>query len=139
MNIALREEEDSIQVFEHGEIRSKTFGIHHSKTDALVGKITLRLSMNDYILRYRGHTGYTIEPEYRGRGYASEAVLHLLAIARSEKMRFLVATCDPLNIASEKVLRKTEFLYTGTTPVPVNSYLWLKGTYSIMRFVYDFK
>ena len=60
--------------------------------------------------------GYGISEEYRGRGYASEAVKTVSAWALDKpEVAAVEAETDPENRASQKVLAKAGFLPTGTT------------------------
>ena len=59
--------------------------------------------------------GYGIDDEFRGRGYATEAVKLALAWAFGHVgVAAVEAETDPYNIASQKVLAKCGFKPTGT-------------------------
>lgn len=58
--------------------------------------------------------GYTVFPEYRGRGYATEAAATLMAWARRRHgIRHFIASVAPDNHASLAVVRKLGFVRTG--------------------------
>lgn len=79
-----------------------------------VGRIVLREGRDDE--RYfDGHIAYHIEPEYRGHYYSYHACLLLKDMIDKEH---LIITCDPQNIASQKVINKLgcEFLERKTIP-----------------------
>lgn len=58
--------------------------------------------------------GYGIEPEYQGRGYATEAVKAAVKWAFSQPLvKAVEAETDPDNTASKKVLLKCGFQLTG--------------------------
>jgi ribosomal-protein-alanine N-acetyltransferase len=57
--------------------------------------------------------GYTIEPGYRGRGYATEAATQLLRQAEARGVKHFVLSCAPANEPSLAVIRKLGFVQTG--------------------------
>ncbi|MBR3167848.1 MAG: GNAT family N-acetyltransferase [Erysipelotrichaceae bacterium] len=89
-----------------------------------VGKIDLRLKMDDYMY-YLGHIGYHVYKVYRGHSYAYKACLQLFRIAREEfGLSELIITCSPDNIASYKTLVKLGGKLIETVPVPVDHELY---------------
>lgn len=80
------------------------------------GRVVGDLALN---LTWEGRSaeiGYTLDPDYWGRGYASEAVgafvdylFGTLGVSRVWGM------LDPANLASARVLERTGFLYEGRT------------------------
>jgi ribosomal-protein-alanine N-acetyltransferase len=58
--------------------------------------------------------GYGVAPAYRGRGVATEAVIALTELALADPgVRAVVATTDPHNLSSMRVLEKAGFVRTG--------------------------
>jgi RimJ/RimL family protein N-acetyltransferase len=55
--------------------------------------------------------GYRLVPDARGRGYATEAGLALLALADETFRGELLAMIDPTNTASQNVIAKLGFTY----------------------------
>lgn len=61
-----------------------------------------------------GEISYIINPEYWGRGYATEAAKLLLYFGFSSlNLHRILATCDPRNTASSRVLEKVGMKYEG--------------------------
>ena len=90
----------------------------------VVGKIDLRLGMNDYIY-YLGQVGYLVYKEYRGNNYAYYACLMLFKIAKSIYfVNDLIITCSPDNIPSYKTLTKLNGQLLETVNVPINHELY---------------
>jgi ribosomal-protein-alanine N-acetyltransferase len=59
----------------------------------------------------KGSVGYIINPDHWKNGYASEATNALINyMAASSKLKTVEATCDVLNIASQRVLEKCGFV-----------------------------
>ncbi len=82
-----------------------------------IGYVDLRIGENEF-LYYLGHIGYRIAEEYRGHHYAAKAVKLLLPFARKQKMRHLIITCNPDNIASKKTIEYLNADYLETVEVP---------------------
>ena len=60
--------------------------------------------------------GYNIVPSRQGRGYATEAVRTLLAMAWAHpQARSVTASTAPGNVASQRVLEKAGFALAATT------------------------
>jgi ribosomal-protein-alanine N-acetyltransferase len=57
--------------------------------------------------------GYTIEPEFRGHGYASEAAGRLMHEAEARGVKHFVLSCAPSNEPSLAIIRKLGFVHTG--------------------------
>lgn len=57
--------------------------------------------------------GYAIEPDYRGRGYATEAATQLIREAEERGVRHFVLACAPANEPSLAIIRKLGFVQTG--------------------------
>ena len=61
-----------------------------------------------------GDIGYTFNPRFWGRGYATEAARALVAFGfRDLRLHRIYATCDPDNRASARVMEKIGMLYEG--------------------------
>jgi RimJ/RimL family protein N-acetyltransferase len=57
--------------------------------------------------------GYTVFPEHRGRGYATEAAAGLIEWARAGGVRRFIASVAPGNAPSLAIVRKLGFVQTG--------------------------
>ncbi len=73
---------------------------------AFVGRIGLRylLGTNELPASALGHIGYTVVPWRRGNGYAKRALAHMLDEAREVGLTQVTLTCDPDNVASQRVI-----------------------------------
>ena len=71
----------------------------------LVGMTNLRHHLNDYLLAYGGHIGYSVRPSERKNGYATQ-MLHLtLEKAKERGIAKVRICCDRYNAASAKTIR----------------------------------
>jgi predicted acetyltransferase len=71
-----------------------------------LGAIALRHTLNDFLLRARGHIGYGIRPSARGRGLATWALRSVLVRAPALGLRKVLVTCGDSNLASARVIEK---------------------------------
>ncbi|HXQ00358.1 MAG TPA: GNAT family N-acetyltransferase [Solirubrobacteraceae bacterium] len=72
----------------------------------LVGRISIRHELNDFLTNFGGHIGYCVRPAYRRRGYASEILRQGLVIVRAEGVDRVLVTCDDDNAASARVIER---------------------------------
>ncbi|MBP1044206.1 GNAT family N-acetyltransferase [Vagococcus sp. BWB3-3] len=70
----------------------------------VVGMLSLRLSLNDYLFNYGGHIGYSVRPDQRNKGYASEMLKLALTEAKGLGLANVLVTCADDNHASAKVI-----------------------------------
>jgi predicted acetyltransferase len=72
----------------------------------LVGRVSVRHELNDFLLELGGHIGYCVRPQHRRRGYAGEILRQGLVIARAEGVDRVLVTCDEDNVASARVIER---------------------------------
>jgi predicted acetyltransferase len=70
----------------------------------IVGRLSIRHRLNDFLLRIGGHVGYGVLPPFRGRGYAQSMLRQSLPVARGLGLDRLLLTCDDTNLASARVI-----------------------------------
>lgn len=70
----------------------------------LVGIIDLRHCLSDFLLRYGGNIGYTVQPAERHKGYGKEMLGLLLDICWERGMERVLITCEKTNTASAKTI-----------------------------------
>lgn len=72
----------------------------------IVGRISIRHELNDFLKIVGGHIGYIVKPSCRGRGIATEMLRQILQTERARTIGKLLVTCDEANAASEKTILK---------------------------------
>jgi predicted acetyltransferase len=70
----------------------------------LVGRVSIRHELNDWLARFGGHVGYIVIPSARRRGYGTEILRQALIIARSLGIDDVLVFCDVDNVASARVI-----------------------------------
>lgn len=70
----------------------------------VVGRVSIRHVLNEYLAHIGGHIGYGVVPAFRRRGYASEMLRLTLPYARSVGIEKALLTCDDDNIGSFRVI-----------------------------------
>lgn len=98
------------QAHEHQEtlppnrVRSKQFLFIDETRKELIGLLNLRLELNDYLLSYGGHIGYSIHPDQRGHGYAVIMLKEALKECKKLGLSRVLLICNKENIASAKTI-----------------------------------
>ena len=73
----------------------------------IVGRISIRHTLNGTLARKGGHIGYIVIPEFRRRGYATAMLRLALGIARERiGLEQVLLTCDDDNIASIRTIER---------------------------------
>jgi predicted acetyltransferase len=70
----------------------------------VVGRVSIRHELNDWLQTYGGHIGYVVRPAYRRRGIATEILRRSLPIARSAGLDRVLLICDESNVGSIRTI-----------------------------------
>ena len=71
----------------------------------IVGMIQIRHFLNDYLLQYGGHIGYSVRKSERNKGYAKEELRQALIYCKNRlHINRVLLTCDNDNFASQKTI-----------------------------------
>lgn len=74
--------------------------------EEVVGRISIRHELNDFLSKFGGHVGYIVRPSFRRQGIASEILRLALKTERAKTIGKLLVTCDENHVASEKTIIK---------------------------------
>ena len=120
-----------------GHVPSYQFKMTHTGHGAELGHINLRIGTTDDILKYAGHIGYGVHPEYRGRRYAARATRLLLPLARSHGLETLWITCNPDNLASRRTCELAGAELVEIVDVPADNEMYQRGERKKFRYRID--
>lgn len=87
-----------------GRVPAETFSLVRKFDNKIIGMINIRLMLNEYLLNYGGHIGYSIRPSERRRGYASYQLYLALKYCLDKGIDRVLITCDKENIGSAKTI-----------------------------------
>jgi predicted acetyltransferase len=70
----------------------------------IVGRVSVRHSLNDYLRQRGGNLGYSIAPRFRRKGYAGEMVKQTLPYCQKLGLTKLLITCTDSNSPSWRII-----------------------------------
>jgi predicted acetyltransferase len=69
-----------------------------------IGRVSIRHSLTDHLLKEGGHIGYDIRPSKRRLGYGKKILELSLLKAKELGIQKVLVTCDETNIGSKKII-----------------------------------
>ncbi|MGW6130069.1 GNAT family N-acetyltransferase [Cellulomonas sp. NPDC055163] len=72
----------------------------------IVGRVSVRHSLNEHLAHVGGHIGYAVRPAHRGRGYATAMLRRALGVAGGAGVDVALVTCSETNVASARVVER---------------------------------
>jgi predicted acetyltransferase len=84
----------------------------------VVGRLSLRHRLNEFLAKVGGHIGYGVRRSERGRGYATEMVRRSLPVCAKLGIERALITCDVDNAGSIKVIERCGGILEGVTCDP---------------------
>lgn len=101
-----------------GKVQSTQFVCERESDGRIVGMLQVRLALNDFLLHYGGHIGYSVRPDERRKGYASWMLAQGLDYCRSMGLRKVLITCLDTNEASRRTILHAGGVYESTEYEP---------------------
>ncbi len=89
---------------EPGRVTASTYFTIRKNDNRIVGIINIRHELNDYLLNYAGHIGYSIRPTERRKGYGKKQLLLGLEKCLDLNIKDILVTCRKNNIGSAKTI-----------------------------------
>ena len=102
--LALLKRKSRPETCPEGLVPDSTFICVKALDDCLIGMVNIRHRLNDYLLNYGGHIGYSIHPAYRGQGYGKRQLGLALDKCRDLGLGRALLTCNLSNEASRRVI-----------------------------------
>jgi len=87
-----------------------TFFAVRENDKKILGIISFRHELNDFLKDF-GHVGYSVRPTERKKGYATEMLKQVLAVAKEIGLSRVQLSCEKENIPSIKTIAKNGGVY----------------------------
>jgi predicted acetyltransferase len=102
----------------------------------IVGRVSIRHSLNAFLWRVGGHIGYVVVPEFRRRGYATTILRLSIQIGREKLgIKRILVTCDDDNIGSIRTIEKNggilENIISGPDLDKPKRRYWIEGSRAV--------
>lgn len=72
--------------------------------DEIIGRASVRHTLNTGLARRGGHIGYAVLRRFRGRGYGTAILRASIPVARGLGVDRILVTCDDTNAASARII-----------------------------------
>lgn len=84
----------------------------------VVGRVSIRFRLNEFLSRIGGHIGYGVRPSRRRQGYATRMLQLALPICRDHRIDRALVTCDVDNVGSQRVIERCGGRFESLTADP---------------------
>ncbi len=87
-----------------GYVPQSTYFCYDDSTQRMVGAVSIRHYLNDYLLHFGGHVGDGIRPSERNKGYGKAMIALALDKCKEMGLVRVLFVCDKVNVASAKII-----------------------------------
>jgi predicted acetyltransferase len=84
--------------------------------DAIIGRVSLRHTLNERLRECGGHLGFGVVPSHRRKGYGTQMLRQSLPIARALGIDRVLLTCDDRNLGSIRIIESCGGVFEDTRP-----------------------
>ena len=113
------------------------FEMRITGTTRRMGVISLRIGNIDKIVKYGGHIGYGVDPEFRGHRYAARSCKLLFPFAKQHGINPLWITCNPDNMASRRTCEIAGGTLIEIVDLPEDNDQYQNGDRRKCRYCFD--
>jgi predicted acetyltransferase len=94
----------NIATLRPNRVLASTYFARRTDNGKIVGIIDIRHTLNDFLLNFGGHIGYSVRKSERRKGYAKEMLGLALTKCAAWDIHRVLITCDKDNPASAKTI-----------------------------------
>ena len=98
--------------------------------DEMVGRISIRHELNDFLKEIGGHIGFITHPKWRGKGVATWMLSEALKTTHAKAIGKVLLTCDEHHEASEKIILRNGGVFERLVDVgpsrPPKKHFWIE-------------
>jgi predicted acetyltransferase len=80
----------------------------------VVGRLSVRHALNDFLLQQGGHIGYGVLPAFRRRGIGTRMLQRGLQITAALGIERVLVTCNEDNVASRRIIEGAGGVYESS-------------------------
>lgn len=89
--------------------------------DEVLGRVSIRHTLNATLLEVGGHIGYEVRPSKRRMGYGTRALALALPVARTLGIERVLITCDADNVGSYRIIEANGGVLENEIIIPGSS------------------
>lgn len=120
-----------------GKVAATTYFTIRESDNKIIGMVSFRHYLNEYLKKFGGHIGYGIRPTERRKGYAKIQLYLVLLEAQKMGIDKVMVDCVDTNEASEKVIKSLggvfeREVYEENKKVTLHNY-WINVDESISK------
>jgi predicted acetyltransferase len=99
-----------------------TFLFAFNEKEEIVGRVSIRHSLTENLLRVGGHVGYGVVPSHRKQGHATLILSESIKYIKNniKDLDKILVTCDENNIGSKKTIERNNGLLENKVLLPNN-------------------